>query len=96
VLAVLDEHPTQGVLDLDGLSLESFIDRALAIMPQHSASAKPKILELLDPRPNAATGPPNKHQEPRPQAQVRTRRPAATGGRAGSRPPERSRPGRRR
>jgi hypothetical protein len=65
------------VLDLDGLSLEAFIDRALAIMPQHSTAEKAKILELLNPRPNAAKGPPNKHQEPRPQAQVRTRRRAA-------------------
>ena len=79
VLAVLNEDPRQGVVDRSELNLQDFVDRALAIMPQHSADEKSTIIELLNPRPNAAAGPPRKQQQPKPQAQARTSRREAAG-----------------
>lgn len=94
VLNVLNEHSTQGVLGRSDMELEPFIDRALAIMPQHPSSVKPEIVELLNPRPDVQPGPPRKPQEPRPQALPRQVPP---GGRPSSpaKPASAGRPGTR-
>lgn len=91
VMAVLNEHPSQGVLGRSGMNMGDFVDRALAIMPQHSASERASIVELLNPRPAVAAGPPRKqqepprkHQEPRPQARTAGR--PATGRTGAGRP----------
>ncbi len=80
VLHVLNEDPKLGVVDRSALNLTDFLDRALAIMPQHSADDRATILALLDTRPSSSGGVPLKHQEPKPQAQMRRPAPANGGG----------------